>query len=168
MIRLLGAALLLFGALLAGQALTGLLRRKRAVLRELRGFVEMLQAELLQRGTPLPELFARQADRRGLLWEPVRDCGRTLARGIPADRAMEPLLKVLETGEALPEAAAALGELSRALGKYDAGTQAERCKQVCARLEEQEKRLWTTLTEKGRLSRALSFSAGAVLALMLW
>ena len=81
---------------------------------------------------------------------------------------MESLLKVLETGEALPEAAAVLGELSRALGKYDAGTQAERCKQVCARLEEQEKRLWTTLTEKGRLYRALSFSAGAVLALMLW
>ena len=59
MIRLLGAALLLLGALLAGQALTGLLRRKRAVLRELRGFVETLQAELLQRGTPLPELFAQ-------------------------------------------------------------------------------------------------------------
>ena len=163
MIRLLGAALLLLGALLAGQALTGLLRRKRAVLRELRGFVETLQAELLQRGTPLPELFARQADRQGLLWEPVRDCGKALARG-----AMEPLLETLKTGEALPEAAAALGELSRALGKYDAGTQAERCLQTCARLEEQEKQLWTTLTEKGRLYRALSFSAGAVLALMLW
>lgn len=168
MIRLLGAALLLFGALLAGQAFTGLLRRKRAVLRELRGFVEMMQAELLQRGTPLPELFARQADRRGLLWEPVRDCGRALACGIPAERAMEPLRKALEDGEALPEAAAAMGELSRALGKYDAGTQAERCKQICARLEEQEKQLWTALKEKGRLYRALSFSAGAVLALMLW
>lgn len=98
MIRLLGAALLLLGALLAGQALTGLLRRKRAVLRELRGFVETLQAELLQRGTPLPELFARQADRQGLLWEPVRDCGKALARGVPADRAMEPLLETLKTG----------------------------------------------------------------------
>lgn len=168
MIRLLGAALLLLSALLAGQAFTGLLRRKRAVLRELRGFVEMMQAELLQRGTPLPELFARQADRRGLLWEPVRDCGRALACGIPAERAMEPLLKALEDGEALPEAAAAMGELSRALGKYDAGTQAERCKQICARLEEQEKQLWTALKEKGRLYRALSFSAGAALALMLW
>ena len=61
MIRLLGAALLLLGALLAGQALTGLLRRKRAVLRELRGadgaLPEVTKETELTAETPYDEMY---------------------------------------------------------------------------------------------------------------
>lgn len=135
---------------------------------ELISFLQLLQAELLQRGTPLPEIFTVQAARKGVLENSFTDCAVQMKSGLPADKSMQPLLHALYEREGLPDAAELLEVLALALGKYDAATQAERCKQTCLRLEEQEKQLQQLHTEKRRLYRALSLSAGAVLALMLW
>lgn len=164
--RLLGAGLLVLGAGLLGQLLTGALRQKREMLRELTGFLRLLRAELLQRGTPLAEIFQLQARQNTPLKSLWQDCAVRLHRGIPARQAMKALVE--SVGEALPEAGQLLRELSRMLGNYDGETQAEHCLRVCLSLEEQEKQLQAMLAEKGRLYRALSLSLGAVLALMLW
>lgn len=135
---------------------------------ELISFLHLLQAELLQRGTPLPEIFTAQAAQNGVLASSFTDCAAQMKSGLPADKSMQPLLHVLCDKEGLPDAAELLESLALALGKYDAVTQAERCKQICLQLEEQEKQLQQLHAEKRRLYRALSLSAGAVLALMLW
>ena len=135
---------------------------------ELISFLHLLQAELLQRGTLLPEIFAAQAAQKGILANSFTDCAAQMKSGLPADKSMQPLLHTLCEKEGLPDAAELLESLALALGKYDASTQAERCKQICLRLEEQEKQLQQLHAEKRRLYRALSLSAGAVLALMLW
>lgn len=135
---------------------------------ELISFLHLLQAELLQRGTPLPEIFTAQAAQNGVLANNFTDCAAQMKSGLPADKSMQPLLHALCDKEGLPDAAELLESLALALGKYDAITQAERCKQICLRLEEQEKQLQQLHAEKRRLYRALSLSAGAVLALMLW
>lgn len=164
--RLTGALLLLAAGWEAGTALTGALRRKCAVLRELAALLSRMAEEIGQRETPLPQVFAREAERTPLLAAPLRVAAKKTAAGLPAGQALQTLCETLSLREGLPQAARAVAELSALLGAYDAETQARACRSaegVLRTLEQEQERL---LAEKGRLYRALAFSAGAILALL--
>lgn len=164
--RFAGALLLLAAGWVAGAALTGGLRRKCAVLGELAAMLSRMAEELDQRETPLPRVFLREAEHAPRLAVSLRLAADKTAAGQPAGQALAPLCAALSRNEGLPQAAEAVAELSALLGAYDAETQARACRSAeCAvrALAREQERL---LTEKGRLYRALAFSAGAILALL--
>ena len=164
--RFAGALLLMAAGWAAGAALTGGLRRKCAVLRELTAVLFRMAEELDQRETPLPQIFLREAERAPLLSAALRLAARQTAAGRPAGQALAPLCTALSKDEGLPQAAEAMTELSTLLGAYDAETQARACRAAGQSIEDLRREQDRVLAEKGRLYRALAFSAGAILALL--
>lgn len=168
MSRLLGALLILGGAIWSGWRAGRQLERQAACLRELTGALRALRRELAIRLPPLPELLARAAEGTG---GPVRDFFRRCAagarhsegefaqcwsreadslRGSLPDRAVETLLR-----------------LGRELGRYDwrgdDGLLEVAIEELEACLTQAEERS----LRQGRLYRVLGGTAGALLVLVL-
>ena len=167
MIRALGALLVVLAAGGTGAALAEGMKKRAALLRETEGFLRLAADELRQRETPLPALFFLAAEGGGRLAETLRSCGQKTARGLTAERALSPLTELLRESCG-PQAAFALEEAARVLGRYDGETQAEACLRAALRLREEKEEAEHLAREKGRLCRAVSLCLGAMAALAVW
>ena len=160
--KLLGAALILFGAALQCHALLGARRQERAALRELSAALEGLERGIRASLMPLPRLLGQRG------------------AGKYADAFFADVLAQLENGTPLPDgwrkaaARTPLGEREQAVlsGLADAlGGEEE---SVCAaltlaasELSRLEEELRQRERETGRITAALCLGGGAMLCILL-
>lgn len=152
--RWLGALLLVGACGSVGWQKTGGLRRKIALLDGLCRQLRQMENELLQRGTPLPDLMEQ------LGHSPM---AARLRSGMTARAAAQPMLEKL-AGE-LPQTARTMEDLWAVLGRYDGPTQARACGHALRELEAQKEALSRELAEKGNLYRAVPLAFGLMAAL---
>ena len=169
MIRALGAAMVSFGALWAGwravEELRGRVRAAEAVIDGL----ELLERELWERGTALPELLE---DLSGRTREPSQRAVFPMRPGLPGAGPC-PLwgqLAAADHGAAGAEsggtgrAAPPLGEV---LGRYEADGQREALKRAEEALERERERAEKERDRMGRVYQTLSLAGGAFLVILL-
>lgn len=168
MIRALGAAMVSFGALWAGwravEELRGRVRAAEAVIDGL----ELLERELWERGTALPELLE---DLSGRTREPASALFSQCAR---ACRELGPCplwgqLAAADHGAAGAESGgtAALLPLGEVLGRYEADGQREALKRAEEALERERERAEKERDRMGRVYQTLSLAGGAFLVILL-
>ena len=166
MIRALGAAMVSFGALWAGwravEELRGRVRAAEAVIDGL----ELLERELWERGTALPELLEDLSGRTrepasALISQIARAC-RELDRA-PFGDSWRRL--TTELPELSPEGRAALLPLGEVLGRYEADGQREALKRAEEALERE--RAEKERDRMGRVYQTLSLAGGAFLVILL-
>ena len=162
MIRALGAALVAFGALWAGwravEELRGRVRAAEAVIDGL----ELLEQELWERGTALPELLEDLSSRPR---EPARALfSRELDRA-PFGDSWRRL--TAELAELSPKGRAALLPLGEVLGRYEADGQRAALKRAEEALERERERAEKERDRMGRVYQTLSLAGGAFLVILL-
>ena len=154
MIRALGAALVAFGALWAGwravEELRGRVRAAEAVIDGL----ELLEQELWERGTALPELLEDLSSRTR---EPASALFSRCARA----------WLTAELAELSPEGRAALLPLGEVLGRYEADGQRAALKRAEEALERERERAEKERDRMGRVYQTLSLAGGAFLVILL-
>lgn len=150
----------------AGAVSAATFRRKTALLRETERFLHILEAEISQHGTPLPELFSAQAEQTELLRDALLLAAQKMRTGVPCREAAQQVISLLE-GEALKEAAAQLDALFAVLGRYDACSQAAACGQAIQNISSLRRAAEEEEKKKGSLYRKVAWGLGAVFALAL-
>lgn len=155
----LGALLLLGAGAAVGFGKIAELRREAALLEELAAFLRYLRDELLQRGTPLPDIL-----QNGGCWQrlPLAAMEKRLRAGQTAAEALR--------AQKLPperETTRILEELCTVLGCYDSATQSAACGRAIERLEARRGALLRQLEEKGSVYRAVPLALGLMAALVL-
>ena len=168
MIRLMGAVLIAFSAAWLGLSAAGELGRRVRGLANLAVGLELLERELWERGSPLPEVLAQLAQRTE---EPA---STLLARSAAACSQLEeePFAKawrrLVEGLEGMtPSGRAALLPLGEVLGRYEAQGQREAIAQARAALERERARAEEEKLRMGRVYQALGLSGGGFLVILL-
>ena len=167
MIRALGAALVAFGALWAGwravEELRGRVRAAEAVIDGL----ELLEQELWERGTALPELLedlsSRTREPASALFSRCARACRELDRA-PFGDSWRRL--TAELAELSPEGRAALLPLGEVLGRYVADGQRAALKRAEEALERERERAEKERDRMGRVYQTLSLAGGAFLVIL--
>ena len=161
MIRALGAALVAFGALWAGwravEELRGRVRAAEAVIDGL----ELLERELWERGTALPELLEDLSSRTR---EPASALFSRCAR---ACRELDRAPFGDSWRRLTPEGRAALLPLGEVLGRYEADGQRAALKRAEEALERERERAEKERDRMGRVYQTLSLAGGAFLVILL-
>lgn len=169
MLKLLGALLVMGGALWWGLSAVGQLRRRVRVLEELRTSLVWLGEELTFRLTPLQRLLERLAREKP---DPVGQFFQDALEGLRRDpeaglypswrRAMVGWLDGLKEEERQ-----ALLEAGQTLGRYDAKTQSQALARSARRLDAARAQAEEEARRLGRVYTALSVAAGAAAVLVL-
>ena len=168
MIRLLGAVLVASGAAWLGLRAAAELGRRVRRLECLSAGLELLERELWERGSPLPQvfeelsrrteepartLFARGAEACGKLeWEPFASAWRRL---------------VTELEGISPQGRAILLPLGEVLGRYEARGQQEAIARARGLLEQERERAEGERRRMGRVYQALGLTGGGFLVILL-
>ena len=168
MIRLLGAVLIAFGAAWLGLSAAAELGRKVRRLEHLYIGLSLLERELWERGSPLPQVLEELARRteepaKALFAQSAAACGRLDQEPFPA--AWRRLVQEAEGLTA--EGRAALLPLGEVLGRYEAQEQREAIAQARSALERERERAEGEKLRMGRVYKALGVSGGAFLVILL-
>ena len=159
----LGALLVMTASLSVSLKRIGALRKEIRLLERLIGLLRFVQRELIQRGTPLPELV-RNAQAQDLL----------------PDKLAYPLVEKLKAGETVAQAvtpylqslpdtcAGILESLCAVLGRYDSRTQACACEQALSELDLLRRQLDKKVEEKGKVYGMLPVTLGLMAVLLLF
>lgn len=169
MLKLLGCAFVMAGALWCGAGAVGELRRRAQALEELRAGLVWLEEELAFRLTALPQLLGQLGESR------QGEVGRffqAAAQGLAEDpegglrqswrRAMVRQLPLLR-----PEERQALLELGQTLGRYDGQTQRQALARCARRLCVFRDEARAEVKRLGKVYAALSLAGGAAVILVL-
>lgn len=168
MLRVIGAALVMAGAVGLGWREVERLGERVEVLRGLQGAVAYLEEELAFRFTPLPQLFEQLSqNRKGAVSVFFGSVEKKMEQGNGPlrqswRRAVEETLPMLKEEE--QKTVAELGEV---LGQYDAQTQVQTLRLTGERLA---RSYMTAQEERGRLGKvylALGVAGGLVTVLVL-
>ena len=168
MIRLVGAVLVAFGSACLGLGAAADLGRRVRRLEAVSAGLELLERELWERGSPLPELLDQLAQRTSdpactLFAQCAQACGRL--EQAPFSESWRHLVDSLD---GLPEGGRrALLPLGEVLGRYEAQGQREAIAQVRAALERERTRAEEEKLRMGRVYQALGLSGGAFLVILL-
>ena len=163
MIRLMGAVLVAFGAAWLGLTAAAELGRKVRRLEQLSIGLELLERELWERGSPLPQVLEELSLRTGepastLFTQCAAVCGRLDREPFPDGwRRLVTKLEGLT-----PEGRAALLPLGEVLGRYEAQGQREAIAQARAALDRERERAEGEKLRMGRVYQALGLSGGRV------
>ena len=168
MMRLMGAVLVAFGSACLGLGAAADLGRRVRRLEAVSAGLELLERELWERGSPLPELLDQLAQRTSepactLFAQCAAACGRLDREPFPD--AWRRLVTELEG--LTPEGRAALLPLGEVLGRYEAQGQREAIAQARAALERERERAEGEKLRMGRVYQALGLSGGAFLVILL-
>lgn len=141
----------------------GALRKEIRLLERLIDLLRFVQRELIQRGTPLPEMV-RKAQAQHLLPDRIaHQLAEKLKAGETVAQAVAPYL------QSLPAACAGtIKSLCAVLGRYDSRTQACACEQAHAELELLRRNLGKELEEKGKVYGMLPVTLGLMAVLLLF
>lgn len=166
--KLVGAVLVAAGSGWLGlSAACGLTRRLRAVQAMITG-LELLERELWEHGTALPELMASLARR---CTPPAADFFKACAQGckrldqVPFGESWRQAVDELELLSS--EGRAALLPLGEVLGRYEADSQRQALEHARQALEREEVRAEEERRRLGRVYQALGLSGGAFLVILL-
>lgn len=166
--KLLGAVLVAAGSGWLGlSAASGLTSRLRAVQAMIAG-LELLERELWEHGTALPELMAALAQRCS---PPAADFFKQCAQGcarldrVPFGESWRQAVNGLELLS--PEGRAALLPLGEVLGRYEADSQRQALEHARQALEREELRAQEERRRLGRVYQTLGLSGGAFLVILL-
>ena len=146
-------------------------RSLNARVSSLKGMISALQivkAEIVFRRTSIPDiiqLITSQTDGGVRDW--FLDLDNAMDQGVSFPSAYQKLLPSLSSLTLTASDIELLSQGFRILGKYDASSQAEVLSGVLARLDEELVQASTDASQKGKLYRALSLSAGIMLALIV-
>lgn len=168
MMRLMGAVLVAFGAAWLGLTAAAELGRKVRRLEQLSIGLELLERELWERGSPLPQVLEELSLRTGepastLFTQCAAACGRLDREPFPDGwRRL-----VTELEGLTPEGRAALLPLGEVLGRYEAQGQREAIAQARAALDRERERAEGEKLRMGRVYQALGLSGGAFLVILL-
>ena len=168
MIRLMGAVLIAFGAAWLGLGAAAELGERVKRLEALSAGLELLERELWERGSPLPEVM-EQLSRR--TQEPARTLFARCAQACgQLDR--EPLTDawrgLVEELDGLgPESRAALLPLGEVRGRYAAQGQREALERARRALDRAQVRAEEEKTRLGRVYQVLGISGGGFLVILL-
>ena len=159
----LGALLVMTASLSVSLKRIGTLRKEIRLLERLINLIRFAQRELIQRGTPLPEMV-RNAQVQHLLPERIgHHLSEKLKAGETVAQAVAPYL------QSLPDNCAGILEsLCAVLGRYDSRTQACACEQAHAELEFLQRKLAKELEEKGKVYGMLPVTLGLMAVLLLF
>ena len=152
MMRLMGAVLVAFGAAWLGLTAAAELGRKVRRLEQLSNGLELLERELWERGSPLPQVLEELSLRTGepastLFTQCAAACGRLDREPFPD--AWRRLVTELEG--LTPEGRAALLPLGEVLGRYEAQGQREAIAQARAALDRERERAESEKLRVGRV-----------------
>lgn len=166
--KLLGAVLVAAGGGWLGlSAAAELTKRLRAVQAMISG-LELLERELWERGTALPELMAalgrRCAPPAAVFFQ---QCAEGCARldQVPFGESWRQAVEGLELLS--PDARAALFPLGEVLGRYEADSQRSALEHARQALEREEERAQEERRRMGRVYQALGLSGGGFLVILL-
>lgn len=166
--KLVGAVLVAAGSGWLGlRAASGLTSRLRAVQAMIAG-LELLERELWEHGTALPELLS---DLAGRCARPAagffRQCADGCARldRVPFGESWRQAVNGLELLS--PEGRAALLPLGEVLGRYEADSQRKALEHARQALEREELRAQEERRRLGRVYQVLGLSGGAFLVILL-
>ena len=168
MIRMVGAVLVAFGAAWIGLGAAAELGKQVRRLEALSAGLELLERELWERGSPLPQVMEALSSRTD---EPARTLFARCARACtqlelePFSDAWRRLVGELE--KLTPEGRAALLPLGEVLGRYEARGQREAIAQARSALERERARAEGEKLRMGRVYQALGLSGGAFLVILL-
>ena len=163
MIRLIGALLVAFGAAWLGLSAAAELRKRVERLKALSEGLELLGRELWERGSPLPDVFARLSEHTG---EPARTLFAQCAQACQT-LEREPLSPAWQRFVQELDGAAALLPLGEVLGRYEVQGQREAIEQVCAALEEERRQAEKERSRMERVYQAIGLSGGGFLVILL-
>lgn len=166
--KLVGAVLVAAGSGWLGlSAASGLTSRLRAVQAMMAG-LELLERELWEHGTALPELLAALARRcpppAAVFFQ---RCAQGCARldRVPFGESWRQAVAELELLS--PEGRAALLPLGEVLGRYEADSQRQALEHAWQALEREELRAQEERRRLGRVYQTLGLSGGAFLVILL-
>lgn len=163
-VRLSGALLLALAGAALGLERSAQVRRRARVLSALCAALGVMEEEISLLRTPLPELFARLAERGG---EELR--GFFAALSVSDGRPVSE--KWGECVSALPldgEGRETLRSLALSLGRYDAQSQCAQIGLVRARLERMTQEARSERDGRAKTYVGLGLSLGAMAAVILW
>ena len=168
MIRLIGAVLIAFSAAWLGLSAAGELGRRVRGLANLAVGLELLERELWERGSPLPEVLTQLSQRTeepasALFARSAAACSQLEEE--PFSKAWRRLVEGLEG--MTPPGRAALLPLGEVLGRYEAQGQREAIAQARAALERERARAEEEKLRMGRVYQALGLSGGGFLVILL-
>ena len=168
MIRFVGAVLVAFGAAWLGLSAASELEKRVRRLEALSAGLELLERELWERGSPLPQVLEKLAQRtqepaRTLFARCAQACGRLDREPFP--EAWRRLMGELEG--LTREGRFALLPLGEVLGRYEAQGQREAIAQARSGLERERERAQGEKLRMGRVYQALGLSGGAFLVILL-
>jgi len=162
-VKWLGALLVMTASLWIGLRRLAALKKEIRLLERLIALLQFVQRELMQRGTPLPELVHNARAQQLLSDRIAHRLAEELKAGETVAQAAAPYL------QALPAACVGiLGSLCTVLGRYDSRTQASACEQACRELEVLRNRLCKELEEKGKVYGMLPVTLGMMAVLLLF
>lgn len=159
----LGALLVMMTSLWIGLERLAALKKEIRLLERLAALLRFVQRELMQRGTPLPELVYSAREQHLLPDRIAHQFAEKLKAGETVAQAAAPYL------QSLPAACAGIcGSLCAVLGRYDSRTQASACEQAYRELEVLRNRLCKELEEKGKVYGMLPVTLGLMAVLLLF
>ena len=168
MIRALGAVMVAVGALWAGWRASAELRDSVRAVEAVIDGLELLERELWERGTALPELLGglsgRTRDPVSTLFAQCAQACQELDR-FPFGDSWRRL--TADLAELSPEGRAALLPLGEVLGRYEADGQRAALKRAEEALERERERAEKEQERMGRVYQTLSLAGGAFLVILL-
>ena len=169
MLKLIGAAIVLFSCLAIGMESALGLRNGIRSLSSIVSSLSLLKDEICERLTPMPELLEYLSVRAE---QPAASFYGNCLRALTSERADSFAdswrLAIQQTKELqlTPEEALCFAELGKVLGRYDADNQRETISQTQSRMMEYLRAAERERTQKGKVCAALGLSAGLMLVIL--
>ena len=163
-----GAILIVASCTACGFSIAAGKRKEENLMLQLLGIFQLLEAELLYRLTPLPELCQMAAvESRGILKNVFLNLNRELCRQKLPDAGSCMAAAIGKCGDLPNRIRSILSQLGYSLGRYDLEGQLQGIRTVRRRTEESLESLRKNRDERLRSYQTLGICAGLALAIIL-
>lgn len=163
-----GAILIVVSCSGCGFAIAAGKRREESLLYQLMDILQVIEAELQYRLTPLPELCRMAAgETRGILHAVFLNLYRELSWQKLPDAGSCMYAAVSRSGELPPRVRRLLVQLGHTLGRFDLSGQLQGLQEVRKRCDESLDKIRKNREERLRSYQTLGVCAGAALAIIL-
>ena len=163
-----GAILIIAGCSGCGFAMAAGKRREEKLICQLMGILQVMDADLQYRLTPLPELCRMAAgEAKGLLQTVFLNLYRELSWQKQPDAGSCMYAAIQRTGDIPPRVRRLLVQLGHTLGRFDLPGQLQGIQSVRSRCEEALSVIRQNRDERLRCYQTLGICAGAALAIVL-